>query len=43
MTYSKNGVAVTPRKGYMGDSRGLPVRYYRLVGANSKGEYLNRK
>jgi hypothetical protein len=43
MTYSKNGVAVTPRKGYMGDSRGLPVRYYRLVGANSNGTYLNRK
>ena len=43
MTYSKNGVAVTPRKGYMGDSRGLPVRYYRLVGANSNGAYLNRK
>lgn len=43
MTYGKNGVAVTPRKGYMGDSRGLPVRYYRLVGANSNGAYLNRK
>ncbi len=43
MTYSKNGVAVTPRKGYMGDSRGLPVRYYRLVGASSNGTYLNRK
>lgn len=43
MTYGKNGVAVTQRKGYMGDSRGLPVRYYRLVGANSNGAYLNRK
>ncbi|MBM0046185.1 cell wall-binding protein [Anaerococcus sp. mt242] len=43
MTYGKNGVAVTPRKGYMGDSRGLPVKYFRLVGANSKGMYLNRK
>ena len=43
MTYGKNGVAVTPRKGYMGESRGLPVRYYRLVGANSNGAYLNRK
>ena len=43
MTYSKNGVAVTPRKGYMGDYRGLPVRYYRLVGANSSGAYINRK
>lgn len=43
MTYGKNGVAVTPRKGYMGDSRGLPVKYYRLVGANSSGTYINRK
>lgn len=43
MTYGKNGVAVTPRKGYMGDSRGLPVKYYRLVGANSSGTYMNRK
>ena len=43
MTYSKNGVAVTPRKGYMGDSRGLPVKYFRLVGASSSGQYLNRK
>ncbi|MFO3717329.1 peptidoglycan amidohydrolase family protein [Anaerococcus sp. ENR1011] len=43
MTYGKNGVAVTPRKGYMGDSRGLPVKYYRLVGANSNGTYINRK
>ena len=43
MTYSKNGVAVTPRKGYMGDSRGLPVRYYRLVGSNSSKKYLNRR
>ena len=31
MTYGKNGVAVTPRKGYMGDSRGLPVKYFRPV------------
>ena len=43
MTYGKNGVAVTPRKGYMGDGRGLPVKYYRLVGANSSGTYINRK
>ena len=43
MTYGKNGVAVTPRKGYMGDGRGLPVKYYRLVGANSNGTYMNRK
>lgn len=43
MTYSKNGVAVTPRKGYMGDSRGLPVKYFRLVGANSANTYLNTK
>ena len=41
MSYSKNGVSVTPRKGYMGDSRGLPVRYFRLVGGNSTNKYLN--
>ncbi len=35
MNYSSNGVSVTPRKGYMGDSRGLPVKYFRLVGGNS--------
>lgn len=43
MSYSKNGVAVTPRKGYMGDSRGLPVKYFRLVGGNSANTYLNKK
>ena len=43
MTYSKNGVAVTNRKGHMGDGRGLPVRYYRLVGANSTNIYENNK
>ena len=43
MTYSKNGVAVTPRKGYMGDARGLPVKYFRLVGASSSGSYVNKK
>lgn len=43
MTYGKNGVAVTPRKGYMGDSRGLPVKYFRLVGASSSGSYVNKK
>ena len=43
MSYSKNGVAVTPRKGYMGDSRGLPVKYFRLVGGNSANTYLNVK
>ena len=43
MSYSKNGVAVTPRKGYMGDSRGLPVKYFRLVGGSSANTYLNKK
>ncbi|WP_073998713.1 peptidoglycan amidohydrolase family protein [Anaerococcus urinomassiliensis] len=43
MSYSKNGVAVTPRKGYMGDSRGLPIKYFRLVGGNSANTYLNKK
>ena len=43
MSYSKNGVAITPRKGYMGDSRGLPVKYFRLVGGNSTNRYLNAK
>lgn len=43
MSYGQNGVAVTPRKGYMGDSSGLPVRYYRLVGADSDRLYENKK
>lgn len=43
MGYSANGVAITQRKGNMGDSRGLPVKYFRLVGANSNALYLNKK
>lgn len=43
MSYGQNGIAVTPRKGYMGDSSGLPVRYYRLVGADSDRLYENKK
>lgn len=43
MNYGARGVSVTPRKGYMGDRRGLPVKYYRLVGANSTGAYLYSK
>ncbi len=43
MSSGSNGVAVTPRKGYMGDGRGLPVKYYRLVGANSANIYMNNK
>ena len=43
MNYGARGVSVTPRKGYMGDRRGLPVKYYRLVGASSTGAYLNSK
>lgn len=43
MSYSQNGVAVTPRKGYMGESSTRPVRYYRLVGANSDRLYANKK
>ena len=43
MSYGKNGVAVTPRKGYMGDGQGLPVKYFRLVGANTSNTYLNKK
>lgn len=43
MNYGARGVSVTQRKGYMGDKRGLPVKYYRLVGANSTGIYINQK
>lgn len=43
MNYSADGVSITPRKGRMGDGRGLPVRYYRLVGASNNHIYENRK
>lgn len=43
MNYSADGVSITPRKGRMGDGRGLPVRYYRLVGASNSYLYENRK
>lgn len=42
MSYGKNGVSITPRKGCMGDAAGLPVKYFRLVNANSKNVYLNK-
>lgn len=32
-SYSKNGIAVTPANGWMGDYSGLPVHCYRLNGA----------
>lgn len=31
-SYSKNGIAVTPANGWMGDYSGLPVHCYRLAG-----------
>lgn len=43
MNYSADGVSITPRKGRMGDGRGLPVRYYRLVGAESDNIFENAK
>lgn len=42
MSYGKNGVSITPRKGCMGDAAGLPVKYFRLVNASSKNVYLNK-
>lgn len=43
MNYSGNGVTVTPRKGYMGDRSGRPVKYYRLVGAKSDRMFVDKK
>ena len=43
MNYGANGVSITPRKGRMGDGRGLPVRYYRLVGAQTDWLFENQK
>lgn len=43
MSYGQDGVAITPRKGYMGDGSGLPVRYYRLIGAGSNNLYESEK
>lgn len=43
MSYSPNSVSITPRKGYMGDGRGLPVRYYRLVGGTNNETYKYKK
>lgn len=43
MSYGKDGVAITPRKGHMGDSSGLPVRYYRLIGADSDNRFEYEK
>ncbi|MDT2012586.1 peptidoglycan amidohydrolase family protein [Carnobacterium divergens] len=34
-TYPKNGIAVTPAQGWMGDYSGLPVYYYRLKGGTT--------
>lgn len=43
MSYTPNSVSITPRKGYMGDGRGLPVRYYRLVGGTNNETYKYKK
>ena len=43
MNYSGNGVTVTPRKGYMGDRSGRPVKYYRLIGGKSDRIFVDNK
>ena len=43
MNYGRNGVSVTPRIGNIGDKSGLPVKYYRLIGAKSDKKFLYKK
>lgn len=43
MSYSQDGVAVTPREGHTGESSSRPIKYYRLVGAKSDKKFINKK